>query len=168
MKKRLACSTLISMALCNGTLKTHDFHKVTKKKQVDAERSKILAKERKARIKAENLAQRKLVESKRANSKKEQEDEYIYNYYRKLYGCEYGKERTLAEIRATPKWVNKLEIEAIHQKRKEVSVNGDKYHVDHVIPLRGKLVCGLNVPDNLRIIPARENVKKGNRFNIDD
>lgn len=68
---------------------------------------------------------------------------------------------------ATPPWMTKRHHEQIIAFYEAAvlleRVTGIKHHVDHIYPLRGRVSCGLHVPWNLQILPARDNLRKGNR-----
>lgn len=68
--------------------------------------------------------------------------------------------------RATPVWADMDKIKAIYRQAAKMRAAGNDVHVDHVIPLNGKRVCGLHVHNNLRIIPASDNYAKRNRYEI--
>jgi hypothetical protein len=95
---------------------------------------------------------------------------YIKNAERiKKYSIEYrlknphikrshcAKRRAL-QLKATPKFANLNKI-------KEIYKNCPKgYHVDHIVPLQSKVVCGLHVEYNLQYLTKSENSSKSNRF----
>ena len=41
---------------------------------------------------------------------------------------------------------------------------GIDWHTDHIVPIKGEKVCGLHVWNNLQVIPAVVNIKKGNKW----
>lgn len=64
---------------------------------------------------------------------------------------------------ATPAWADLDAIQNFHRVAKIMeTMTGEKWHVDHIYPLRGKLVCGLHVPENLRVVQAHINLAKYN------
>jgi hypothetical protein len=66
---------------------------------------------------------------------------------------------------AFPQWANSKEIAKFYTLAKAIEkYTGEKYHVDHIVPLRGKYVSGLHVPENLCILPASENLRKSNKW----
>lgn len=71
----------------------------------------------------------------------------------------YKRGRRAAHRKARPVWRNEAAMDAIYA---QAALNG--LHVDHIVPLRHRLVCGLHVETNLRLAAPLENLKKGNRW----
>lgn len=68
-------------------------------------------------------------------------------------------------MNATPVWADAFLIAEVYDlAQRRTNHTGFKWHVDHVIPLNGRNVCGLHVEGNLQVIPWVENLKKGNKF----
>ena len=77
--------------------------------------------------------------------------------------CEIRARRRAAEYRATPRWYDRLQAKKIYDEAAMLRAAGADVHVDHIVPLQGKSVCGLHVHWNLQILDAKENLSKGNR-----
>lgn len=69
---------------------------------------------------------------------------------------------------ATPKWLDAdqwTKIEEFYELALARTLDtGTKHHVDHIVPIKGKRVSGLNVPWNLQVLTAKENMRKHARF----
>lgn len=79
----------------------------------------------------------------------------------------HAAKRRTAKLQRTPTWADKDAIQAIYAEADRMTrAIGIPHHVDHEIPLQGKLVSGLHVHNNLQILTGSENSKKRNHFEV--
>ena len=73
-----------------------------------------------------------------------------------------------SKLNASPPWLT--DTHKAHIKRTYAlaammtEATGVPYHVDHIVPLRGKDICGLHVPWNLQALRADLNHSKSNKY----
>ena len=65
---------------------------------------------------------------------------------------------------AQPSWQSPDPIRAIYERASALRDQGYDVVVDHIVPLRSDIVCGLHVPWNLHITDVNSNSAKGNRW----
>jgi hypothetical protein len=70
--------------------------------------------------------------------------------------------RDLRKEQAIPAWADETAITFFYKKCPQ------GFHVDHIVPLNGKYVCGLHVLNNLQYLPAAENLAKSNYHKSED
>ena len=140
------------------------YYKADPKKILDANKAWRLANHEKAkenqRIRnAKQYAENKEVELKRRRNWKANNPAIVANYLAR---------RRASNALRTPKWLTEYDFQQIKDiyklANKKTKETGIKWHVDHIIPLRGKNVSGLHVPHNLRVVPASENLRKSNKW----
>ena len=72
--------------------------------------------------------------------------------------------------RRTPAWLtdfDKLKIKCMYSIAAMLTrENKEPWHIDHIIPLQGKMVSGLHVPSNLQVMLGSENIGKKNKFEV--
>jgi hypothetical protein len=121
-----------------------------------------------------NTNQNKIKNSKKASY--DQNKEHHLAQKREYRQANKGKINALVAARKTvikqrtPCWLTKTHKDRIENEYKLAAlltkITGEAWHVDHIIPLQGKLVSGLHVPSNLKAIRGVENIRKKNRFEV--
>ena len=114
-----------------------------------------------------------IIESKLYRKNNKKKEAYRHKIYRQnnpdKINANVAKYRA-AKLNRTPSWLTEKEeqlIKDLYSKAKDLEkIYGINYHVDHIIPLQGKLVSGLHIPSNLQIITAKDNLSKGNTYII--
>lgn len=101
----------------------------------------------------------------------EKDPEYYNKYYKKYYQQNkdnYYKRCILYRRRsrkATPSWEDGSGFKSLINLARELrDATGFEWDIDHCVPLKAKKASGLNCVDNLQVIPASMNRKKGNRM----
>jgi hypothetical protein len=93
--------------------------------------------------------------------------------YQKANPAEYASAAAAhraAKLQRTPVWLtdfDKLKIKCLYSVAAMLTrENKEPWHVDHVLPLQGKLISGLHVPSNMRVLRGKENISKHNKFEV--
>lgn len=65
---------------------------------------------------------------------------------------------------ATPAWADVKAMRVLYAKAKEwQNITGVEWHVDHIVPIKNDMVCGLHTWDNLQLLTSDINLSKYNR-----
>lgn len=120
--------------------------------------------EKRSLLRKENVEAARSKASEYRSANKERIAEYDKQWRRRNRPKVAKKSSDVRARRSTPAWANKLAILREYELAAWCTkVTGEAYNVDHIVPLRSKIVCGLHCEANLQVITAAENFRKSNQ-----
>jgi 5-methylcytosine-specific restriction endonuclease McrA len=100
------------------------------------------------------------------NPTKRKDASKSYTQRNKTYYREYSSLRTrhmsVARLKSLTEW-DEFYIREFYDLASRRGLE-----VDHIIPIKHPLVCGLHVPENLQMLTRSVNARKSNKFSIDE
>lgn len=108
---------------------------------------------------SKEITQRSSKKYRLANSELQRQRNKVWRKSNLEYDAFRSATYRARKLNQTPSWADLELIELIY----EMCPKG--YHVDHIVPLKGKTVAGLHVEGNLQYLPAKENLAKRNIYN---
>jgi ATPase subunit of ABC transporter with duplicated ATPase domains len=100
------------------------------------------------------------------NPEKRKQASEAYRKRNAGYYCMKSSVRSRGRKQAEPQWLSTddkwlmREVYELRDLRNKLKVGGVIWEVDHIAPIQGKVVCGLHVPWNLRVVPREINRRK--------
>ena len=129
------------------------------------ESEKIRQRKRYAENKSEIVAKRAVY---RATPEYKALSKRLYKRHYKANTLRYivkGAERRARRVKASPGWYKRGDAKPFFELAKKLTMEtGIKHVVDHIVPLKGKNVCGLHVKENLQVITQEKNLRKHNNL----
>lgn len=120
---------------------------------------------RKKRAKAARESYRRKSEREKRELADRQRERYQNSSEERLRAKVKAAARRAARLERTPASADHDAIKEIYRQAAALTeATGEPHHVDHIIPLQGDNVSGFHHQDNLLIVPAPNNLRKGNLF----
>lgn len=156
---------------CNTEKSLSDFHKCSRNKRGVQSKCKNCASKLAKERYIENTEKVLLINARWRNKHRDRHRKAQKEWEQKNPSSKYFHTavRRARKKNATPAWADmdriKYKYAHCHWLNKTFGYN---MHVDHIIPLSGKNVCGLHVHTNLQIIAAEENLRKHNKLLVQE
>ena len=156
---------------CNTKKLLSDFHKCSRNKSGVQSKCKNCASKLAKERYIENTEKVLLINARWRNKHRDRHRKAQKQWEQKNPSSKYfyTAVRRARKKNATPAWADMDRIKYTYAHCHWLNKTfGHNMHVDHIVPLNGKNVCGLHVHTNLQIIPAEENLRKHNKLLVQE